>query len=169
MVYYHRGHEYTITMIRTFIPEDADPCCSLIHACIDKDAAIPAALRDKMIRSESPHTVLERSRLFYMAVYESDSRISGVAGLDMNEIRLLCVSPAHQRHGIGRALLNHMISLVPEYLFPDVFVYSSLEAVPFYQAAGFEERGPAAFVFAGAKLQTVFMTRSTGFLLLTPG
>jgi GNAT superfamily N-acetyltransferase len=148
-------------MIRKFIPEDAHACCSLIHSCIEADQTIPASLRGKMIRSESPQAMLERSKLFYMAVYESDTRISGIAGLDMNEIRLLCVSPGHQRCGIGRTLLDHLISMVPGYLFLDIFVYASTEAVPFYKACGFIEEGPVAFAFAGSRLQTVFMTRTT--------
>ena len=113
-----------------------------------------------MIRLESPDAVLERSRLFYVAVYESDSRISGIAGLDMNEIRILCVSPEHQRRGVGRLLLNHVVEMVPGILFPDVFVYAATGAVEFYKAAGFEEKGPMEFAFAGDTLQTVFMTRA---------
>jgi GNAT superfamily N-acetyltransferase len=147
-------------MIRNFVPEDAHACCSLIHSCVEADQTIPATLRGKMIHSESPYTMLERSRLFYLAVYESDTGISGIAGLDMNEIRLLCVSPNHQRRGIGRTLLDHLITMVPGYLFPDIFVYASTEAVPFYKACGFIEKGPVAFAFTGSKLQTIFMTRT---------
>jgi GNAT superfamily N-acetyltransferase len=146
-------------MIRKFVPEDAYACCSLIHSCIEADPTISATLRGKMIHGESPYVMLERSRLFYLAVYESDTGIPGIAGLDMNEIRLLCVSPDRQRRGIGRTLLDHLISMVPGYLFPDIFVYASMEAVPFYKACGFLEKGPVAFAFAGSRLQTVFMTR----------
>jgi len=158
-------------MIRKFIPADTYACCQLIQDCIEADNTISAALRGKMIHAESPHSMLERSRLFYVTVYESGpeisgpeisgSEISGIAGLDMNEIRLLCVSPEHQRLGIGRALLDHMISMVPEFLFPDIFVYASTESVPFYKSAGFVEKGPMSFTFAGGKLETAFMTRST--------
>jgi predicted GNAT family N-acyltransferase len=148
-------------MIRNFVPKDAHTCCSLIHSCIEADKTIPATLRGKMICSESPHTMLERSRLFYLVVYESDTGITGIAGLDMNEIRLLCVSPDYQRRGIGRTLLDHLISMIPEYFSPDIFVYASTQAVPFYKACGFIEKGPVAFAFAGSRLRTVFMTRST--------
>ena len=144
-------------MIRKFIPTDAANCCSLIHACIELDATIPGILRGEMVQSETPHTMLERSRLFYVAVYESDGIVLGLAGLDMNEIRILCVSPTHQRSGIGRALLDHLISMVPKFLFPDVFVYAFTEAVPFYKTAGFIEKGPVVYKFAGGKLRTVFM------------
>ncbi len=100
----------------------------------------------------------ERARLFYVAVYESGNQILGVAGLDMNEIRLLCVSPGHRRSGIGRALLEHLQSMVPSILFPDVFVYSSLQGRDFYKACGFLEKGPVDFDYDGEKLPTFFMT-----------
>jgi len=146
-------------MIRNFIPEDAVACTELIRACIESDRSIPGTLRDKMVRAESPDSMLERSRLFFTAVYESDSRITGIAGLDMNEIRILCVSPDHQRRGIGRALLEHLAGMVPSALFPDIFAYVATGAVPFYKAAGFSEKGPMAFAFEGDRLQTIFMVR----------
>ena len=99
----------------------------------------------------------ERARLFYVAVYESENRILGVAGLDMNEILLLYVSPEHQRRGIGRALFEHLRAMVPGILFQDIFVYSSIQAVGFYRACGFIEKGPFCFDLAGAPLPTVFM------------
>jgi len=146
-------------MIRKFIAEDAVACCNLIHVCIEMDRSIPAVLRGRMLRAETPESMLERSRLFYTAVHESDSRISGITGLDMNEIRILCVSPGRRREGIGSALIEHLVDMVPPALFPDTFVYASTGAVPFYKTAGFVEKGPMAFVFAGSRLQTVFMAR----------
>jgi N-acetylglutamate synthase-like GNAT family acetyltransferase len=106
---------------------------------------------------ETPKRMNERARLFYVAVYESESRISGVVGLDMNEIRLLGVSPDFQRQGIGRALVEHVKAMVPALLFPDVFVYSSLQAVEFYKACGFIEKGPFSFDIGGVLQRTIFM------------
>lgn len=100
----------------------------------------------------------ERSRLFYVAVYESENRILGIAGLDMNEIRLLFVSPEHRRSGIGRALLEFIRSMVPGIPFPDIFVYSSIEGREFYRAFGFLEKGPVDFDIGGEPLRTLFMT-----------
>ena len=99
----------------------------------------------------------EHAKHFYIAVYELEDRILGVAGLDLNEIRLLYVSPEYQRRGIGRMLLEHIRSMVPGILFADVFVYSSEQAVAFYKACGFVEKGPYAFDLEGEALRTVFM------------
>ena len=102
--------------------------------------------------------MMERARLFYVAVCQLKNEIVGVAGLDLNEIRLLYVSPAHQRLGIGRSLLEHIKAMVPGFMFSDIFVYSSRQAVGFYTACGFVEKGPCIFDLAGEPLQTVFMT-----------
>jgi N-acetylglutamate synthase-like GNAT family acetyltransferase len=107
---------------------------------------------------EMPQSMLERAGLFYIAIFEEETRIVGVAGLDMNEIRLLFVLPDRQRSGIGRALLDHIKAMAPGVLFSDIFVYSSLQSVGFYKACGFAEKGPYEFDIGGETLSTVFMT-----------
>ena len=146
------------SMIRQFRTEDALPCSALIHACMAEDSSISAVLREKLKSAETPESMAERARLFYVAVFETEKEILGVAGLDMNEIRLLCVMPGHRQHGIGRALLEHILTMVPSILFPDIFVYSSLQGKPFYRACGFLEKGPVNFDFGGEQLPTSFMT-----------
>lgn len=148
-------------MIRQFRNTDAAPCTRLIHSCLESDASYSPALREMFRRLETPQAMTERARLFYVAVYESGGEISGVAGLDMNEIRLLCVDPGHRRIGIGRALVEHIKSMVPGLLFSDIFVYSSLQASGFYRACGFVDRGPFVFDVNGESLQTLFMACST--------
>jgi N-acetylglutamate synthase-like GNAT family acetyltransferase len=145
-------------MIRQFRPQDATHCCQLIHACLESDASLTPALREKIRCQETPQSVDERARLFYVAIFEEEKRITGVAGLDMNEIRLLCVMPDRQRAGIGRALINHIKAMAPGVLFSDIFVYASLQSVGFYKACGFTEKGSCGFDLGGETLPTVFMT-----------
>ncbi len=149
-------------MIRQFRPEDASSCCRLVHTCLDEDSSLAPSLKQKVRANETPQSMIERSRLFYVAVYEKNDFIEGVAGLDLNEIRLLFVSPDCRRRGIGRMLLEHAKSLVPGSLFPDIFVYSSPQATAFYKACGFLERGPCDFLIEEERLHTVFMTLLTG-------
>ena len=148
-------------MIRQFRHQDAAPCSNLIHACLQDDPSYSFSLREKTRRFETAQAMSERARLYYVAVYESGDEILGLAGLDMNEIRLLCVSPEHRRIGIGRALLEHLKAMVPGFLFSDMFVYSSQQAVSFYRACGFVEKGPFILDLYGEKLQTIFMSHST--------
>ncbi len=149
-------------MIRQFQPEDAFECCELIHACLEKDSSLSFSLRKKMRSRETPESMNERSRLFYISVYESEEGILGVAGLDMNEIRLLYVSPKYQHRGIGFDLLKHLQAMVPAVVFPDIFVYSSVQAIGFYKACGFAEKGPFCFDLEGETLPVVFMTLPIG-------
>ena len=111
-----------------------------------------------MLAAETQEAMIERASLYYTAVYEQESRIFGTAGLDLNEVRLLFVSPAHRRAGIGRALVEHLKTLVPATFFTDIFVYASTQSVEFYKSCGFVERGPAELDAGDEKLRTVFMT-----------
>jgi hypothetical protein len=149
-------------MIRQYRPEDAASCCQLICACLENDPSLSGSLREKMRSLETPQSMNERSKLFYIAVYESENRISGIAGLDMNEIRLLYVAPEQQRRGIGRALLDHLKPMAPPALFTDIFVYSTVQAAGFYKACGFVEKGLFCFDLSGEVLPAVFMTLSAG-------
>ena len=144
-------------MIRQFQPEDALSCCALIRACVANDPSYSPMLREKIKGSETPQSILERAGHFYIAVYELEDRILGMVGLDMNEIRLLYVSPEHQQRGVGRQLFEHVKAMVPRALFADIFVYSSEQAAGFYRACGFIDKGPFAFDFDGEPLTTVFM------------
>jgi N-acetylglutamate synthase-like GNAT family acetyltransferase len=150
-------------MIRQFQAGDASSCCQLIHECLANDSSLSSALRERIGISESPQSMEERARLFYVAVCELEGRIAGLVGLDMNEIRLLYVLPGCQRRGIGRQLFEHIQTMVPKVLFPDIFVYASLQAVDFYRACGFIDRGPFTFDVRGEPLHTIFMTFSIPF------
>ncbi len=145
-------------MIRQFQLQDKLPCSALILSCLKKDPSYPPALLQKILRTETPQAMEERAKSFYVAVYTADDQILGLAGLDLNEIRLLYVAPEYQRRGIGRILLAHLKTMVPHTLFADIFVYSTKQAVAFYKACGFVDRGPFTFDLDGETLPTVFLT-----------
>jgi N-acetylglutamate synthase-like GNAT family acetyltransferase len=147
-------------MIRQFRPEDAEACSNLIQACIRIEAGLSESLRARLLEAETPQAMLDRARMYYVAVFESDAGVTGVGAVDMNEIRLLYVAPQHQHHGMGRSLLAHLESMIPSALFPDVFLYSSPVAISFYQAHGFLPRGLHPFMIEGEELTTVFMTKN---------
>jgi GNAT superfamily N-acetyltransferase len=148
-------------MIRQFRPEDAQSCCSLIYGCLDADLSISSSLRRKLREGESPQIMEERAKLFYLAVYESESRIVGLAGLDLNEIRLMYVSPERRKSGIGRALFNHIAAMAPGSFFSEIFVYAAPQAIGFYKALGFIEKGPVSFHIGDGTIRTIFMTCPT--------
>jgi ribosomal protein S18 acetylase RimI-like enzyme len=146
-------------MIRQFQEEDAAACSELIRACLEMDASISPSLQAKLLDAETPGSIIARSRLFYVAVFESEEKqILGLAGLDLNEIKLLCVSPEHQRKGIGKALYSHIQNFVPAAIFSDIFVYASVQAIGFYKSLGFLEKGAVSFDISGEHFPAIFMT-----------
>ena len=145
-------------MIRQFRVEDALPCSDLIRASVQEDISISDSLRTGILATETPQSMIERASLYYLAVYERESRILGIAGLDLNEVRLLFVSPPYRGAGIGRALIEHIKAVVPATFFADIFVYASTQSVEFYKSCGFVEGGTVEFDVGKEKLHTVFMT-----------
>jgi len=146
-------------MIRQFKDEDAQVCSQLLRACILLDGDIPPETLERLLREESPQLMCKRAALFYMVVYEVDGTIAGLAGLDMNEVRLLYVDPERQRRGIGRALLEHLEKMVPPALFSDIFLYSTPGAASFYSACGYQSLGDHIFDLDGHSLPTIFMVK----------
>jgi GNAT superfamily N-acetyltransferase len=144
---------------RQFRPEDARICCEILRANAGLDASCPPGLRKAMLAGEVPDLMLERASLYYVAVCESELGVVGVGGLDLNEIRFLAVSPACQRLGIGRLILEHLEALVPPVLFKDIFVYASPEAEGFYRACGYHAGGGETLEVHGHLVPTIFMTR----------
>jgi N-acetylglutamate synthase-like GNAT family acetyltransferase len=148
-------------MIRQFRSDDATPCNKLIQDCLKSDPFLPPSLSNNLQDSESARMMSERAQLFYVAVFDQESEILGVAGLDLNEIRLMYVSPQRRRAGIGKALFHHLAEMTPASFFSEIFVYSSPAAVGFYKSLGFTEKGPAAFEIGGELMPTVFMVYPT--------
>ncbi len=146
-------------MIRQFKDEDAQECSRVLRSCILLDRDIPSSTLDRLLQEESPQLMCKRAALFYLVVYEVDGTIAGLAGLDMNEVRLLYVDPGRQRQGIGRALLEHLERMVPPALFSDIFLYSTPGAESFYRECGYQSLGDHTFDLDGHALPTIFMAK----------
>jgi GNAT superfamily N-acetyltransferase len=145
--------------IRPIRPEDAVPCWQIVRDCLEQDISISGELRRELLARESPASMIERARRFYVEVFEGAEGIVGIGGIDLNEIRILCVAPALQGRGIGRQLLRHLEGMVPPALFREIFVYASPGAVGFYRSAGYGARGEHVFPIAGHGLNTIFMVK----------
>jgi GNAT superfamily N-acetyltransferase len=149
-------------IIRQFRPDDAEPSSRLVRACLALDPSFPASEKECLIRAESAEAMRERAGLFYLAVAVAGNDLAGVAGVDMNEIRILYVHPGRQRQGIGSALLAHLEGMVPAALFADIFVYASPGAAGFYSVRGYESRGEHVFQVGSLAVPTVFMRKPLG-------
>lgn len=69
--------------------------------------------------------------------FDSSDEPIGTIGLSGNDLRSMFVDPRHQRKGVGKALVAHLESLAMQANVPEIVVYSSLTARPFYEAQGY--------------------------------
>ncbi|WP_435361045.1 GNAT family N-acetyltransferase [Haloarchaeobius sp. DFWS5] len=74
----------------------------------------------------------------YLVVAEFDDELAGYGHLRLEdgEVRAVYVSPDFARRGVGRALLDHLESIARADGHVDCYLYASLNAVPFYEQAG---------------------------------
>lgn len=89
---------------------------------------------------------------------DEESRILGFLGLQKNSIDVLFVAPEHLRRGVGKALLQHAISLVGLPLALDVYEQNT-GATQFYLANGFRPIGRSLTDGAGRPFPMLQMRR----------
>jgi GNAT superfamily N-acetyltransferase len=145
--------------IRQFQREDAAACSRIVRACIENDPLMPPAVKEALLRLESPSIMQDRACQFYIAVCTLDAIVAGAGGADLNEIKLLFVAPEFQRQGLGGSLLRHLEAWIPPALFSDIFVYAAAGAVDFYRAHGYQPGGEHRFALGACSLVTAFMTK----------
>ncbi len=149
--------------IRQFQTCDAVACNRILRACLELDPLLPPAVKEELLRAESPELMCERANLLYLAVYLLGDAVAAVGGIELNEIRLLFVAPEHQRRGIGGSLLKHLETWVPPHLFSDIFVYSAAGSEGFYRSHGYRPGGEQLFLFGACSVPTIFMTKTLTF------
>jgi len=94
---------------------------------------------------------------------EEDGKVLGFAilNLDSGELDAAFVDPAQQGRGIARRLLAALDALAVERGFGRLFLSASLNAVPFYRAAGYVEVRREIYPHrSGLRLESVHMEKT---------
>jgi len=95
-------------------------------------------------------------------VAEEAGHIVGYAvlNLDTGEINAAFVEPSHQGRGIALQLMQQLESMARERGLPRLFLSASLNAVPFYERAGFLSLREELYRHrCGVDLKSVFMEK----------
>jgi N-acetylglutamate synthase-like GNAT family acetyltransferase len=101
-----------------------------------------------------------RNKEFYVA--EEDGAVIGFGTLDhkQNEIEAVYVSPEVVRRGVGSAILRRLEERARELGIKSLKMDASLNAVPFYQSAGYESQKEMKHRLAsGVEIGCVLMTK----------
>jgi len=126
---------------RTATPADLDPCWGVRTDALRVGCAAhyPPATVEALCASPPPASMPDLFAAGGAIVAEEDGLIVGYAVLDRasGEVDALFVAPDRQRRGIARRLLAGLEALAAERNISRLFVTASLNAVPFYQRAGF--------------------------------
>lgn len=95
-------------------------------------------------------------------VMEEDGTMAGYAVLDLasGEVDALFVEPVHQGQGIARELMIALEAMAKERNMGRLFLSASLNAVPFYERAGFKAIREELYPHRGGQsLASVYMEK----------
>lgn len=91
----------------------------------------------------------------------TDGRIAGFGTFEdeTGRLGLLYVHPEFGRQGVGRMLCNHIEREAVKAGFEEIWLDSSMNALPFYRAIGFEEVERSNNIWKGVLFQRVKMRK----------
>ena len=131
--------------IRRAVPEDAEAICALHRASIRELCAVsytPAQI-EAWVKPLEPlryHPAMDK---FEFHVAETGGEVVGFSILDPEgaELNAVYLHPAHVGRGYGRRLVGHSERLAREKSIVELKLKSTLNAVGFYEACGYERLG----------------------------
>ncbi|PRY21435.1 L-amino acid N-acyltransferase YncA [Aliiruegeria haliotis] len=147
------------TNLRAARPEDADGISRLVITTLYRSNAkdYPPEVLARVAEVNAPQRVLDamRERSVWVAV-AADGEIVGTAGVCGDVLKSLFVHPKEQGRGLGRLLLGKAMDAARGAGLSEMRLQSSLTALGFYPAAGFEDLAE----IAEGDDRTVLMRRS---------
>lgn len=131
-------------MLRKICDKDLPACSKLICQVIQEIEA--KYYSPEVITGWQDYNSLsnlkEEAKNTEFIVYEKDERILGVGAIAQNHIKKVYVSPAHQKKGIGRSLVDCLEQIAKEKGFRECELNSTVNALDFYKHLGYKEQGP---------------------------
>jgi putative acetyltransferase len=151
-------------LLRDAVPRDAVAIWHVLRAAVTTLIERPytRAQVEAWIADESPDNLLNNpapGRTTFVA--ESDQRIIGFTRLCGTEVEALYVHPAQAGRKVGEALLMALEGSASERNVKTLYLDAALNAVPFYQSAGYRKLGPSFPAFDnGVTLPCVRMIKT---------
>ncbi|MFB6132151.1 MAG: GNAT family N-acetyltransferase [Halanaeroarchaeum sp.] len=151
-----------VLMVRPAVAADAEPIATLHAASIRElasDAYDPAVIEAWASGKDPGEYPVDESG-HHLIVAEVDGTLAGFGELVVEaddyleaevagEIRAVYVDPAFAREGVGQRLYEDLEAAARERGLDSVGLWASLNAVPFYEAQGFERVASVTHEFGG--------------------
>ncbi|KAA3664647.1 MAG: N-acetyltransferase [Chloroflexi bacterium] len=107
---------------------------------------------EEVINFEAAHKAISNST--YAIIAESNGKTIGMGrivgdGAIFFYIQDIAVDPEYQGNGVGKAIMNHLISWTHEHAPPQAFValFAAKGTIPFYQQHGFAQHEGLTGIF----------------------
>ena len=127
-------------MIRIFKEKDADELSEMINKVVDKMEKSYPEFDYTLIKEENkPNELIRASREGKMWIAKVTGKIVGTISLMDNRLRRFFVRPDYQRRGMGRSLVDSVISYAKSCKIKNIKVNAIVSAIPVYKKLGFQE------------------------------
>lgn len=136
------GHPAAV-VLRRFRAADAPALSALVSRAVRAcHAGLYAPRVLERIESDlAPRALLRLSETRVIVVAETQREIIGTGALEGQWLQALFVDPARQRRGVGARLVNHLEDIAVRGGRHRLHLYSTLNAVSFYQGRGYQDIG----------------------------
>jgi GNAT superfamily N-acetyltransferase len=153
-----------MAVIRRATPEDADVIGAVHMRAIREISASHYSQEDIAAwgTSRHPEFYLDsiRNKEFYVATEDDVVVGFGTFNQKSGEMEAVYVSPDRVRRGIGFKLLQVLEERASSHQVMDVYLKSSLNAIPFYERAGYTQRKAAKHrLQSGIEIPCVIMNK----------
>jgi len=92
----------------------------------------------EQVESNSPKNLIEKAKKIHYFVAVEKAEILGIGGYDTKKVHTLFVDPKHQGKGIGKKLIERILSEAKKNGIKILDSWSTFQAEKFYAKAGFK-------------------------------
>ena len=148
-------------MLRKIFDKDLPACSKLICQVIQEIEAkyYSPEIITGWQEYNSLSNLTEEAKYTDFIMYEKGGSILGIGAIEQDHIKKVYVSPAHQKKGIGRSLVDCLEQIAKEKGFRECELNSTINALDFYKHLGYKEQGPITIEKNGISVTFTRMTK----------
>ena len=127
--------------IREFRTEDAIEASSIIKECFQKldiGGHTAAGIQREIDHNSSENLTMGAEQIRYFVAVDNN-KVIGICGYDQQKVRTLFVNIKYHKLGIGKKLLNTVLSEAKKEGLTSLITWSTMFAEGFYSLAGFQK------------------------------
>ena len=144
---------------RPFQGDDAEPCRTIVLACLDEITGIGPDAREGLRRRIETSPYREDLARMFCLVAVDDGAIVGLGALEGLQIKRMYVDPLRRGEGIGRELYNRLEREARRRSVVALELEAAMNAAGFYRRLGFRDVRENTWLLQGSPITSLIMRK----------